>query len=124
MGWQIAHEAVQCLNPLNAHALLLLLYWRNGGGNGSGRRRGYGGYDRGGSWWDGFRNWFSSLGKNKKPHIDVTYGGRYGQEAAYRQQKKEEEEELNRILDKVKKSGYENLTPEEKKKLFDMSRKS
>jgi len=104
--------------------LLLLLYWRNGGGNGTGRSRGYGGYDRGGSWWDGFRNWFSSLGKNKKPHIDVTYGGRYGQEAAYRQQKKEEEEELNRILDKVKKSGYENLTPEEKKKLFDMSRKS
>ena len=102
---------------------LLLLYWRKGGGSGSGRRGGYGGYDRGGSTWDGFRRWFSSLGKKEKPHINVTYGGRYGQEAAYRQQKKEEENELNRILDKVKKSGYEGLTPEEKRRLFDISRK-
>ena len=103
--------------------LLLILYWRNGGGNGSGRHGGYGGYDRGNSSWDGFRRWFSSLGKKKEPHINVTYGGRYGQEATYRQQKKEEEEELNRILDKVKKNGYEGLTPEEKRRLFDISRK-
>ena len=103
--------------------LLLLLYWRRGGGNGRSRRGGYGNYDHGSSLWDGFRRWFSSLGKKEKPHIDVTYGGRYGQEAAYRQQKKEEEEELNRILDKVKKNGYEGLTPEEKRRLFDISRK-
>ena len=61
--------------------------------------------------------------KKKDSHINVTYGGRYGQEAAYRQQKKEEEEELNRILDKVKKSGYDGLTPEEKRRLFDITRK-
>ena len=103
--------------------LLLLLYWRNGGGRGNSRRDGYGKYDRGSSLWDGFRRWFSSLVKEKKPHINVTYGGRYGQEAAYRQQKKEEEEELNRILDKVKKNGYEGLTPEEKRRLFDISKR-
>lgn len=103
--------------------LLLLLYWRNGGGSGRGRRGNHGNYDRGSSLWNGFRRWFSSLAKKEEPHIDVTYGGRYGQEAAYRQQKKEEEEELNRILDKVKKSGYEGLTPEEKRRLFDISRK-
>jgi len=102
--------------------LLLLLYWRNGGGNGT-RHRNYGGYDRGNTTWDNFRRWFAELGKKKKPHINVTYGGRYGQEAAYRQQKKEDEEELNRILDKVKKSGYDGLTTEEKRKLFDISRK-
>ncbi len=100
---------------------LLLLYWR--GGNGGNRRGGYSGYDRGSNSWDNFRRWFSSFGKKKEPHIDVTYGGRYGQEAAYRQEKKEREEELNRILDKVKKNGYEGLTPEEKKRLFDISRK-
>ena len=79
-------------------------------------------YGNGNSSWDGLRRWFSSLTKKKEPHIDVTYGGRYGQEAAYRQQKKEEEEELNRILDKVKKSGYDGLTPEEKRRLFDITK--
>ena len=100
---------------------LLLLYWRSGGGS---RNGGYRSYGRGGSdTCDGFRRWFASLFKKKEPHIDVTYGGRYGQEAAYRQQKKEQEEELNRILDKVKKSGYDGLTPEEKRRLFDITRK-
>ena len=101
--------------------LLLILYWRGGGGNK--HRGGYSHYDRGSNSWDNFRSWFSSLFKKKEPHINVTYGGRYGQEAAYRQQKKEEEEELNRILDKVKKNGYDGLTPEEKRRLFDISRK-
>ena len=101
--------------------LLLILYWRGGNGKGS-RRGGYRSYGNGNSSWDGLRRWFSSLTKKKEPHIDVTYGGRYGQEAAYRQQKKEEEEELNRILDKVKKSGYDGLTPEEKRRLFDITK--
>lgn len=101
--------------------LLLLLYWRGGGG--SGRRGGYSHYDRGSNSWDSFRRWFSSLFNKKEPHINVTYGGRYGQETAYRQQKQEQEEELNRILDKVKKNGYDGLTPEEKRRLFDISRK-
>lgn len=102
--------------------LLLLLYWR-GGGSSRGRRGGYSNYDRGTSTWDNMRRWFSSLKKKREPHIDVSYGGRYGQEAAYRQQKKENEEELNRILDKVKKNGYAGLTEEEKKRLFDISRR-
>ena len=101
--------------------LLLILYWRGGNGKGN-RRGGYRSYGNGNSSWDGLRRWFSSLTKKKEPHIDVTYGGRYGQEAAYRQQKKEEEEELNRILDKVKKSGYDGLTPEEKRRLFDITK--
>jgi hypothetical protein len=63
------------------------------------------------------------LWKKKEPHIDVTYGGQYSRETAYRQQKKQEEEELNRILDKIKKSGYSQLTDEEKRRLFDMSKK-
>ena len=101
--------------------LLLLLYWRKGGGGGNGG--GYRSYGPRDGSWDNFRSWFSSLFKKKEPHIDVTYGGRYGQEAAYRQQKKEQEEELNRILDKVKKHGYEGLTAEEKRRLFDITRK-
>ena len=52
----------------------------------------------------------------------MTYGGKYQQDFSYRQRKQEEEEELNRILDKVKKSGYANLTEAEKRRLFDKSR--
>jgi membrane associated rhomboid family serine protease len=37
--------------------------------------------------------------------------------------KRENNEEINRILDKIKKSGYANLTDEEKKRLFELSNK-
>lgn len=37
----------------------------------------------------------------------------------YNAQKKEKEEEIDSILDKIKHSGYDSLTEEEKKKLFD-----
>ena len=37
--------------------------------------------------------------------------------------KRENNEEINRILDKIKKSGYTNLSDEEKKRLFELSNK-
>ena len=37
--------------------------------------------------------------------------------------KRENNEEIDRILDKIKKTGYANLSDEEKKKLFDLSNK-
>jgi len=103
--------------------LMLILYWRNGGGrknrNGGGfYERRYDGESKG---WN-IRKWFSSLLK-KKPHITMSNGGKYNQDMAYRQRKKEEEAELDRILDKVRKNGYNGLTEEEKKRLFDFSQK-
>ena len=41
----------------------------------------------------------------------------------YNARKKEQNEEIDRILDKLKKSGYQSLTTEEKKRLFDASRR-
>lgn len=41
----------------------------------------------------------------------------------YNARKKEREEEIDRILDKIKEKGYGGLTAEEKKKLFDASKK-
>ena len=106
--------------------LLLLLYWRNGGGRNGNRHNNY--YDRdyydhgqGGGF--NFRQWFTKMFEKKKPDIKVTWGSKYEKDFAYRQKKQEEGEELNRILDKVKKSGYSNLTDEEKRRLFDMSQK-
>jgi hypothetical protein len=37
--------------------------------------------------------------------------------------KRENNEEIDRILEKIKKSGYANLSDEEKKRLFDLSNK-
>jgi hypothetical protein len=41
----------------------------------------------------------------------------------YNAQKKRQSEEIDRILDKLKKSGYASLTTEEKKRLFDASKR-
>ena len=41
----------------------------------------------------------------------------------YNAKKKENDEEIDRILDKIKRSGYDSLTAEEKRRLFDNSKK-
>ncbi len=58
----------------------------------------------------------------KKPKMKVHYGGRTS-DYEYNARKKEQDEEVDRILDKLKKSGYGSLTTEEKKRLFDASKR-
>ena len=58
----------------------------------------------------------------KKPKMKVHYGGR-ANDYDYNARKKEQDEEVDRILDKLKKSGYQSLTTEEKKRLFDASKR-
>lgn len=105
--------------------LLLILYWRKSGGGNRGGNGYYGGYYNRGqkTWYDVLREWLEALLKKMKSDEPKTYGGKYEQDIHYRQQKKEEEEEMDRILDKVKKNGYDTLTEEEKKRLFDFSKK-
>lgn len=73
-------------------------------------------------------DWLSGLfsGKlwkrKKKPTMKVHYN-RSPKDFDYNAQKKAESEEVDRILDKLKKSGYESLTTEEKKNLFDASKR-
>jgi membrane associated rhomboid family serine protease len=43
-------------------------------------------------------------------------------DAEYNARKRQNQEEIDAILDKIRKSGYDSLTKEEKKKLFDQSR--
>lgn len=57
------------------------------------------------------------------PKMKVTYKNRSNQtqretDAEYNVRKKKEEDEIDRILDKLKKSGYESLSSDEKKSLF------
>lgn len=58
----------------------------------------------------------------KKPKMKVNKGGK-AQDYDYNARKKQQSEEIDRILDKLKKSGYSSLTEEEKKRLFDASKK-
>ena len=66
--------------------------------------------------------WFSSLKKRmQRPKMHVTRGGKFGQDMDYREAERKDEEEMDRILDKIRKSGYQALSDEEKRKLFDIS---
>lgn len=58
----------------------------------------------------------------RRPKMKVHYG-KHAADYDYNARKREREEEIGRILDKLKKSGYDSLTNEEKKKLFDESKR-
>lgn len=64
----------------------------------------------------------SSSRPAKAPKMKVTYGERE-KDYRYNEAKKKRSDEIDRILDKVKRSGYDGLTAEEKKTLFDASQK-
>lgn len=71
---------------------------------------------------DGIERWFSQPKRPKKPKMKIHYGGRAA-DYDYNARKRDREAEIDRILEKLKKSGYESLTSEEKKSLFDASKK-
>lgn len=61
--------------------------------------------------------------KPRKPKMKVHYGTGKQKDYDYNARKKAQSDEIDRILDKLKKSGYESLTTEEKKSLFDASKR-
>jgi hypothetical protein len=61
--------------------------------------------------------------KPRKPKMKVHYGIERQKDYNYNARKKAQSDEIDRILDKLKKSGYESLTTEEKKSLFDASKR-
>ena len=77
-------------------------------------------------WINQIFDWFSGGIKisrpAKKPKMKVNRGGK-ADDYDYNARKKQQSEEIDRILDKLKQSGYASLTTEEKKRLFDASKK-
>ena len=65
---------------------------------------------------------FVNLGK-RKPKMSVTYGGRSNKDGEYNARKQQEAANIDAILDKLKRSGYGSLSADEKKQLFDASKK-
>jgi len=90
--------------------IILILYWRNKNGN----------FRTGNSWnrpWTkkitGFFKGKPKMTVHKRPETDWDYNAR----------KAEESREIDLILEKIKYSGYDSLSENEKKKLFEASKK-
>lgn len=91
---------------------LIIRYWRSHPGGGYGKR------NRGNDLFGKMRgNWERMTGRK----ADNTVRG--NSDWDYNLRKKREQEEIDRILDKVRRSGYDSLTDSEKKKLFENGKK-
>ena len=88
---------------------LIILYWKHHPGSGYDKGRGEQFFDNLRRNWE--RRKGSDTHKDSNPDWD------------YNAKKKENDEEIDRILDKIKRSGYDSLTAEEKRRLFDNSKK-
>ena len=78
-------------------------------------------------WYNALIRFFKNLGK---PHMQATRGGRREPISAekmrdmdYNADRRQQEIEIDAILDKISKHGYDGLSAEEKQKLFDASRR-
>ncbi|MCD8296496.1 MAG: rhomboid family intramembrane serine protease [Prevotella sp.] len=93
----------------------LIRYWRNhpGGGN-YGRNRGQ-------QFFDNLKNNWERRSNRKADNAKRNDTQRRESDWEYNAKKKADMDEIDRILDKVRRSGYDSLTEEEKKKLFDGS---
>ena len=78
------------------------------------------------AWINRFIDWvaggFTVRRSPKKPKMKVHYGDK-AKDYDYNARKKQNSDEIDRILDKLRKSGYDSLTSDEKKSLFDASKK-
>lgn len=74
---------------------------------------------------DGIVSIFCIKSWKRKPKMKVEYNNSFNrkQDYNYNAQKKAQSDEVDRILEKLKKSGYDSLTTEEKKNLFDASKR-
>ncbi len=105
--------------------LLLILYWRRN--NGSGKFKNWQTWTPrlSRSLWERFKDGFRRI--MPRPTLKVREGGkRFKDRDAdydYNARSKEQEKRVNEILDKIKRNGYQSLSAEEKRFLFENSKK-
>lgn len=99
---------------------LLIRYWRKHPhmGDGYGRSSGQQFFDKLRKNWEQRSN---KTADEPKKHEEPP---RRESDMEYNTRKKKQQDEIDIILDKIRKSGYDSLTAEEKKKLFDQSNKN
>ena len=99
---------------------LLIKYWKKHPYRGSGNF----GMSKGQGFFDRMRNtWEQRKGDSRNSHSASSSYSRHESDWDYNQRKRQEQDEIDRILDKIRKSGYESLSKSEKQKLFDSSKK-
>lgn len=91
---------------------LMIRYWRKGSHEGS--------FGKGESPLDKLKSFWE---KHSKKPVDSSQQTQRETDWEYNARKKAEQDEIDRILDKIRRSGYDSLTKEEKRKLFDNSNK-
>ena len=62
--------------------------------------------------------------RQQRPDMHAEQSRRRETDEEYNQRQRQNQEEIDAILDKIRKSGYDSLTKEEKQKLFDQHRPS
>ena len=77
-------------------------------------------YDRDESLWDKLRKMVTPGPRTPKMRVTEVREENY-QDHAYNERKRRENEEIDRILDKIRQDGYQNLTDTEKATLFNAS---
>ncbi len=71
------------------------------------------------SWWDGLKQRFA---RSRRARMNVTTSAsKHSDDMEWQRRQQERQEEIDRILAKVKQSGYNSLTDDEKRKLFEAS---
>lgn len=107
--------------------LLTILYWKSKTSKSSSQWNGYyqsNSYSQGNAYDKGEGGFFSKMfKKERKPKMTISYADPNAKDHEYNARKKERNDEIDRILDKVRTSGYQNLTEEEKRVLFDASKR-
>ena len=96
---------------------IMIRYWKKHPENGSGFGR-----NRGKEFFDDMKRRFDERQRssNRRRWVDES---EESQEPP-KKPKRQNQEEIDAILDKIRKSGYDSLTKEEKKKLFDQSQQN
>ena len=109
--------------------IVILLIWKSqdkrkpkrGNGYWTSSSSGNSNYNKGESAWSKLKN---SVSGGRKPKMRVTNVREENHaDHTYNARKREESEEIDRILDKIRKNGYQNLTDKEKETLFDASKR-
>ena len=100
---------------------LLIRYWRNHPD--SSQRFGR---SKGQEFFDNMKRRFDERQRSQRMKAEHTAENQRRRETdeEYNMRQRQNQEEIDAILDKIRKSGYDSLTKEEKKKLFDQSRQS
>ena len=93
---------------------LMIRYWNRHPSSGFDRGRGQ-------QFFENLKRNFEQRQKQRGNNMHAERGGSKEDDREFNARKHQNQEEIDAILDKIRKSGYDSLTKEEKKKLFDAS---